>query len=253
VRERPAEEHRSGCDRDNASAHESTSHPTDIGAEARVLHVMVRSSPGNQPFTRMRDPTRMCIDATLMEPGSASSSETTSRTIATTLAKFGSGAVAFALRSGIRITPLRIAQRYRDASPSLRRLGVDVDTWPVPPAGLFVVEERTVYLRTPTPMTIAHEFSHAIDCALGGGVYRSGYDPQIRAAFANARSFVTPYAATGLDEYFAESMRAYVGVNDRISPWPAATRVRLAAIDPAMHACLARIFALDLGEIALHT
>ncbi len=185
-----------------------------------------------------------------MAPGGASPAESTSRTIATTLAHFGAGAVAFALRSGIRITPLRLAQRYRDASRSLRRLGVDVDSWPVPPAGLFVVEERTVYLRTPTPMTIAHEFSHAIDCALGGGVYRSGYDPQIRAAFANARSFVTPYAATGLDEYFAESMRAYVEVNDRISPWPAATRARLAAIDPAMHGCLARIFAIDLREPA---
>ena len=193
----------------------------------------------------------MCIEAASPEPTLARSSEATSRTIATTLARFGAGAVAFATRSGIRIMPLRIAERYRDASRSLRRLGVDVDAWPVPPAGLFVVEERTVYLRTPTPMTIAHEFSHAIDCALGGGVYRSGYDPQIRAAFADARSFVTPYAATGLDEYFAESMRAYVEVNDKTSPWPAATRARLEAIDPAMHACLARIFAIDLREVAL--
>lgn len=190
----------------------------------------------------------MCIEldpSTLLE---ARTPEATSRAIAATLARFGSGAIAFAARSGIRIAPLRIAQRYRDASRSLRRLGVDVDAWPVPPAGLFVVEERTVYLRTPTPMTVAHEFAHALDCALGGGVYRSGYDPDIRSAFANARSYVTPYAATGLDEYFAESMRAYVEVNDPSSPWPAATRARLLALDPAIHDCMSRIFACDLRE-----
>jgi hypothetical protein len=190
----------------------------------------------------------MCIDLDLSTLVAEKTPEATSREIAATVARFGSGAVAFAARYGIRIAPLRIAQRYRDASRSLRRLGVDVDTWPVPPAGLFVVEERTVYLRTPTPMTVAHEFAHALDCALGGGVYRSGYDPEIRSAFARTKRFVTPYAATGLDEYFAESMRAYVEVNDPSSPWPAATRARLAHIDPAMHAAIARIFACELRE-----
>ena len=52
-----------------------------------------------------------------------------------------------------RIRPLAESERYRDVSPALRRLGVDVDAWPVPPAGLFVVEERTVYLRSLSPMT----------------------------------------------------------------------------------------------------
>ncbi len=148
--------------------------------------------------------------------------------------------------AGCRVRPLRDAERYRDVSPSLRRLGVDVDAWPVPPAGLFVVEERTVYLRALTPMTIGHEVAHAIDCALGGGVYRSGFDPQIRSAFAAARAFVTPYAATGLDEYFAECVRAYADVlNDPHSPWPRATRERLRSCDPAMHAIVAEIFALS--------
>ncbi len=146
--------------------------------------------------------------------------------------------------AGCRVRPLRDAERYRDVSPALRRLGVDVDAWPVPPAGLFVVEERTVYLRALTPMTIGHEVAHAIDCALGDGVYRSGYDLQIRSAFAAARAFVTPYAASGLDEYFAECMRAYADVlNDPHSPWPRATRERLRACDPAMHAIIAEIFA----------
>ncbi len=142
-----------------------------------------------------------------------------------------------------RVRPLRKVERYCDVSPALRRLGVDVDAWPVPPAGLFVVEERTVYLRVLTPMTIGHEVAHAIDCALGDGVYRSGYDPQIRSAFAAARAFVTPYAASGLDEYFAECVRAYADVlNDVCSPWPRATRERLHTCDPAMHAIVAEIF-----------
>ncbi len=177
-------------------------------------------------------------------------SDRTSRAIAATLGDFGERALAYAAERGIRIVALTGAERYRDASRSLRRLGVDVDAWPVPPAGLFVVEERTVYLRSATPMTIAHEFGHALDCALGGGVYRSGYDLCIRRAFAQARDFVTPYAATGLDEYFAESLRAYVEVNDAHSPWPKATRSRLAAVDPAMHSVIEELFAKTLGEKA---
>ncbi|GAC1305054.1 MAG: hypothetical protein NVSMB21_06280 [Vulcanimicrobiaceae bacterium] len=164
------------------------------------------------------------------------------RAIASVLARFGEPALAFAGRAGIRIVPLAKRQRYRDASPALRRLGVDVDAWPVPPAGLFVVEERAVYLRAATAMTVAHEFGHALDCALGGGVYRSGYDAEIRGAFARARAFVTPYAATGLDEYFAEAMRAHVEVNDPSSPWPKATRRRLRAVDAPMADVVAALF-----------
>ena len=189
----------------------------------------------------------MCtVDASvLLEPSAAACD---AATIGTTLARFGGGAVAFARLHGIRITPLRATQRYRDASKALRRLGVDVDAWPVPPAGLFVVEERTVYLRSATPMTVAHEFAHGLDCALGGGVYRSGYDTTVRRAFARARDFVTPYAATGLDEYFAESLRAYVEVNDASSPWPKATRARLESLDPAMHAFCTGLFACEFAE-----
>ncbi len=161
------------------------------------------------------------------------------------LARFGAPALAFAAARRIRIVPLGGTQPYRDASASLRRLGVDVDAWPVPPAGLFVVEERTMYLRSASPMTVAHEFGHALDCALGGGVYRSGYDATIRRSFATARDFVTPYAATGLDEYFAECMRAYVGVNDPHSAWPAATRERLVTVDPPIARYLEDIFASD--------
>ena len=169
------------------------------------------------------------------------------RAVVATLERFGEGALRFAASAGVRIVALGEGERYAGASAALRRLGIDVDTWPVPPAGLFVVEERAVYLRSPSPMTIAHEFAHALDCALGGGVYRSGYDEAVRAAFAAARDFVTPYAATGLDEYFAESLRAYVGVNDAYSPWPKATRARLLALDPAMHGVVESFFASEFA------
>ncbi len=175
-------------------------------------------------------------------------SRTIAASIATSLARFGEPALTFAASRGIRVVPLGGTQRYRDASASLRRLGVDVDAWPVPPAGLFVVEERTIYLRSVSPMTVAHEFGHALDCALGGGVYRSGYDRTIRGAFANAREFITPYAATGLDEYFAECIRAFVGVNDPHSPWPSATRERLQCIDPPIAAYIDEIFARDFVD-----
>jgi len=165
------------------------------------------------------------------------------KAIAETLKRFGQRTLSYVAEHGVTIRPLTRGQRYGDASPALRRLAIDVDTWPAPPAGLFVVEERTVYLRSRSAMTVAHEFGHALDCALGGGVYRSGVDPRIRSAFASATAFVTPYAATGLDEYFAECVRAYVGVNDQASFWPRATRERLAKLDSAMLEIIASIFA----------
>jgi len=170
------------------------------------------------------------------------------RTIECTVARFGPGALALAADAGIRIVALESGGAYRDASAALRRLGAGVDEWPAPPAGLFVVEERTMYLRTCSPMTIAHEFGHALDCALGGGVYRSTTDCAIRSAFAAATAFVTPYAASAVDEYFAEAMRAWVGVNDVRSLWPRATRERLRTLDPTIADILAELFA---GELAV--
>jgi len=167
--------------------------------------------------------------------------------IEATLAAFGTGALRLAVDAGIRIEVLERAERFRDRSLALRRLGAGVDDWPVPPAGLFVVEERTVYLRSTSPMTVAHEFAHALDCALGGGIYLSGVDPRIRRAFAAARRFVTPYAASGLDEYFAEALRAWIDANDPLSLWPRATRTRLRAADPAMAAIVESLFANEFA------
>jgi hypothetical protein len=162
------------------------------------------------------------------------------------LRRFGPGALAVAERAGVRITVLGDGERFGDRSPVLRRIVAGVDGWPIPPAGLFVVEERTIYLRSISPMTIAHEFAHALDCALGGGVYLSGVDPRIRRAFSSATAFVTPYAASACDEYFAECMRAFVEVNDPHSLWPRATRDRLWSVDPRMAAIVASLFEHDL-------
>ncbi|MHB8704838.1 MAG: hypothetical protein ACYC8W_12025 [Candidatus Tyrphobacter sp.] len=162
--------------------------------------------------------------------------------IAQTLMAFGDPILGVVAESGASIRHLRRGERYVTVSPALERLGIDVDSWPAPPAGLFVVEERTVYLRSLSPMAIAHEFGHALDCALGGGVYFSGTNSDVRRAFLDARRFVTPYAATGIDEYFAESVRAYVGINDRSSNWPAVSRARLRH-DPAMFGIVDAIFA----------
>lgn len=162
--------------------------------------------------------------------------------IAKVLERFGDSILARVAKSSGSIRPLQKRERYAEASPALARLGIDVDSWPVPPAGLFVVEERTVYLRALSPMTIAHEFGHALDCALGNGVYFSGIDARVRDAFVNAKSFVTPYAASGIDEYFAESVRAYVGVNDRSSHWPSVSRAKLQQIDASIYSIIDAIF-----------
>ncbi len=177
------------------------------------------------------------IDA---EPANAAAVEAVIR-------RFGPGALALAERAGVRIAVLRDDERFGDRSPVLRRIVAGVDRWPIPPAGLFVVEERTIYLRSVSPMTVAHEFAHALDCALGGGVYLSGVDPRIRRAFASATAFITPYAASACDEYFAECVRAHVEVNDQHSLWPRATRERLTAIDPRMAAIVASLFAYDMA------
>ena len=170
-------------------------------------------------------------------------SATTRTQIAKTLKAFGEPALRFAAEHGTQVRPLGRGERYAQASPALVRLGIDVDAWSAPPAGLFVVEERTVYVRNRSAMTVAHEFGHALDCALGGGIYRSSTDPDINRAFVVARSFVTPYAATGRDEYFAECVRAWVEANDPASAWPAVSRERLQRLDPVMYGIIESTFA----------
>lgn len=150
--------------------------------------------------------------------------------------------LALMTSEGISVRTLERKERYDHASGELSRLQVDVDAWPAPPAGLFVVPERTLYVRECSDMTVAHELGHALDCALGGGVYRSSTDPAIKTMFNGAKKFVTPYAATAPDEYFAESVRAMTGANDPTSWWPKVSRERLRALDPAMFDYLSPLF-----------
>jgi hypothetical protein len=150
------------------------------------------------------------------------------------LEQFSSSILERVAQANISIRPLTQGERYSDASPHIRQYAPHIDTWAQPPAGLFVVEERCVYVQSLSAMTIVHEFGHAIDCAFGGGRYYSEKTQDIVAAFSAARSFVTPYAASRIDEYFAEAIRAYMGVNDAECYWPRATRERLEQCDPKM-------------------
>jgi hypothetical protein len=151
---------------------------------------------------------------------------------------------ALMVRDGYRTVVLAEGERYADRSRALRDLGENgVDHWPVPPAGLFVIPERTLYLRSTCVMTVVHELGHALDCALGGGYYRSATDARLRAAFRDARAFVTPYAASGIDEYFAEGVRAMLSANSPgLCPWPDVSPERLAKVDPALFALLSELF-----------
>lgn len=154
--------------------------------------------------------------------------------------------------AGCRYVVLDAGQRYADVSAVLRRISAGVDGWPIPPAGLCVVEERLVILRSLSPMTVIHETAHLLDLVLGGGVYLSGVDPRIRGAFAAATAFVTPYAASACDEYMAESQRAWHGEfsNDPHSLWPRATRERLHQVDPRMYGIVRAIFQETIPERA---
>src|ERR1700745_871229 len=83
--------------------------------------------------------------------------------IAKTLTRFGEGVLAFTAFKGIQVRALQDGERYNRASPALARLGIDVDAWPAPPAGLFVVEERRGYLRSVHAMNVGPGVGPALD------------------------------------------------------------------------------------------
>ena len=186
--------------------------------------------------------------ATLAESLVDAPSPSATLALARTLTRFGAPALRLARARGVRVIALARGERFTARSPRLRDLAPHLDTWPAPPAGLFVVEERTAYLRSRSPLAVAHEFGHALDCALGGGNYRSNDDNDLRSIFFSASAFITPYAATAPDEFFAEIVRAYVEANDRRSPWPAATRRRLHDVDPRAFAYVEHLFARAFAD-----
>jgi hypothetical protein len=134
---------------------------------------------------------------------------------------------------------------FTQCSRSVASLVPDIDRWQAPPAGLFVLEERLLLLRgNALRMTAAHEFAHALDAVLASRPrsYFSFENADVRDCFSSATGFVNEYAASGLDEYFAECLRAYVEVNDDHSSWLPLTRHDLLTRDPRMFTLIDRLF-----------
>ncbi|MBC5825436.1 MAG: hypothetical protein GIW99_09160 [Candidatus Eremiobacteraeota bacterium] len=172
------------------------------------------------------------------------------------LAAFGESALVAAERAGVKIGIMEPCQSFADLSPAVARCLPGVDGWPAPPAGLFVVEERRLLLRGEAMrMTAAHEFAHALDAVLAAGErsYFSFESAELRHYFSTATGFINEYAASGLDEYFAESVRAYVEINDPLCTWLPLTRRDLLSKDPRLFALIERIFLADfnVGAAAL--
>lgn len=169
--------------------------------------------------------------------------------LASVLAPFGESALRAAARSGVRITLVPEDRRFGSFSESVARCAPGIDDWPSPPSGLFVVADRQVLLRKNSlRMTAAHEFAHALDSVMAKRPrsYFSFESEELRYYFATATGYVNEYAASGLDEYFAESLRAYVEINDERCAWLPLTRQDLFLRDPRMFALVERLFRSNL-------
>jgi hypothetical protein len=161
------------------------------------------------------------------------------------LAPYGELALTQAVAAGVSIALVPEGQAFASFSSSVARCAPAIDEWPSPPSGLFVVDERRILLRARSlRMTAAHEFAHALDALLAckKRSYFSYESEELRYYFATATGFVNEYAASSLDEYFAESVRAYVEVNDERCAWLPLTRQDLYLRDPRMFALIERLF-----------
>jgi hypothetical protein len=169
------------------------------------------------------------------------------------LGAFGQAALTKAVDAGVRISIVPDQRRYAEFSPAVARLVPSIDDWSAPPSGLFVVEERRVLLRSRAmAMTAAHEFAHALDAVLAQRPrsYFSYESEELRCCFATATGFVNEYAASGLDEYFAESVRAYLEINDARCAWLPLTRRDLFQRDRRMFALVDRLFATGFDQFS---
>jgi len=161
------------------------------------------------------------------------------------LACYGEAALSAGVAAGVSIAMVPEGQAFASFSSSVARCAPAIDQWPSPPSGLFVVEEKRILLRERSlRMTGAHEFAHAIDALLARKKrsYFSYESEELRYYFSTATAFVNEYAASSLDEYFAESMRAYVEVNDERCAWLPLTRQDLYLRDARMFALIERLF-----------
>ncbi len=161
------------------------------------------------------------------------------------LACFGEAALGSARQAGTTIALVPPGEQFASFSSSVARCAPAIDQWASPPSGLFVVDERRILLRPHAlRMTAAHEFAHALDATLARKKrsYFSYESEELRYYFATATGYVNEYAASSLDEYFAESVRAYVEVNDERCAWLPLTRQDLYLRDPRMFALIERLF-----------
>jgi hypothetical protein len=161
------------------------------------------------------------------------------------LTAYGETALMAAANGGVTIALVPDGQPFSGFSSSVARCAPAIDEWASPPSGLFVVDERKVLLRPRSlRMTAAHEFAHAVDALLARKKrsYFSYESEELHYYFATATGYVNEYAASSLDEYFAESVRAYVEVNDERCAWLPLTRQDLYLRDPRMFALIERLF-----------
>ena len=167
------------------------------------------------------------------------------------LSGYGETALVATARGAFTIAIVPDGRPFASFSSSVARCAPGIDAWAAPPSGLFVVDERRILLRPHAlRMTAAHEFAHALDALLARKPrsYFSYESEELRYYFATATGFVNEYAASSLDEYFAESMRAYVEVNDERCAWLPLTRQDLFLRDPRMFALIERLFKKRLTE-----
>lgn len=168
------------------------------------------------------------------------------------LAIFGETALVAAAEGAFTIAIVPEGQAFTSFSSSVARCAPGIDSWAAPPSGLFVVEERRILLRRHAlRMTAAHEFAHALDALLANRPrsYFSYESEELRYYFATSTGFVNEYAASSLDEYFAESLRAYVEINDERCAWLPLTRQDLYLRDPRMFALIERLFRSSLSRV----
>ena len=168
------------------------------------------------------------------------------------LAPYGDVALGAAVRGHVSIALVPEGRPFASFSSSVARCAPSIDEWASPPSGLFVVDERRLLLRARSlRMTAAHEFAHALDALLARKKrsYFSYESEELRYYFATSTGYVNEYAASSLDEYFAESMRAYVEVNDERCAWLPLTRQDLFLRDPRMFALIERLFRSSLSAI----
>lgn len=140
---------------------------------------------------------------------------------------------------------------YVRASKTLRDLNISPAYWGATPAALFVVAERTLYVHDVKDGVIAHEMGHMLDAFLGSGAYLSKSDGALRAAYNDARIFVSYYAACGADEWVAEGFRSMLGFE--LESFPATSPERLKECSPYLFDLIDGAFrrtALELPQAA---